>query len=355
MTYRPGQCLLAASLLTAPVAEARAADAPPVQGLASSSLSTSGAQIRQLAMDGDPSTCFASEAEAGPEDSFTITLDEPVAVRSLLVDTGRDDGTDRLDSGSVEVSEDGQAFEPIASFKQGRARAELAGRKVRAIRIRPGEGPKHPLVIREIGVEADRPVATFRYPIEFAVDVSDAPEMKTWADNVALVCERWYPRINDELRSEGYKPARKITMTLSSRYKGVAEAGGGRITGSVKFFKDHPDDLGAMIHETTHIVQRYRGRGNPGWLVEGVADYVRFFVYEPGNIGRIDPERARYNGSYRTSAAFLAYLTEKYDRQIVRKLNDLMRSGKYREEAFQEITGKPLKELGEEWQTSLKK
>jgi len=58
----------------------------------------------------------------------------------------------------------------------------------------------------------------------------------------------------------------------------VAATAGDRITGSVQFFKAHPDDLGAMIHETVHVVQHYqRRRNNPSWLVEGVADYVRFF------------------------------------------------------------------------------
>ena len=52
------------------------------------------------------------------------------------------------------------------------------------------------------------------------------------------------------------------------------------------------------------------------------------------------------------SAAFLAYLTEKYDKQIVCKLNKLMREGKYKEEAFKELTGKPVQELGEESRTT---
>ena len=47
-------------------------------------------------------------------------------------------------------------------------------------------------------------------------------------------------------------------MTLKKSYRGVAAASGSRITGSVKYFKDHPDDVGAMIHETAHIVQHYR-------------------------------------------------------------------------------------------------
>ena len=123
---------------------------------------------------------------------------------------------------------------------------------------------------------------------------------------------------------------------MKNDYKGVAAAGGGRITGSVKYFKAHPDDVGAMIHETAHVVQRYRGRNNPGWLVEGVADYVRFFKFEPGKIGPINPDQARYNSSYRVTAAFLAYLTEKYDKEIVLKLNKAMREGRYKEALFKD-------------------
>jgi hypothetical protein len=187
-----------------------------------------------------------------------------------------------------------------------------------------------------------------------AVDVSDAPEMQEWINKVARICERAYPMINEELKSEGFQPAHYIKMTLKSDYRGVAATGGTRIVGSVKFFKEHPDDVGAMVHETCHVVQAYRGRRNPGWLVEGVADYVRFFKFEPGNIGPIDTRRAGYDRSYRVTAAFLAFLVEKYDKQIVLKLNDAMRKGEYREEMFKDITGKTVQELDEEWRESLK-
>src|SRR5439155_19358824 len=132
-------------------------------------------------------------------------------------------------------------------------------------------------------------------------------------------------------------------------------AGAGHIVGWVKYFKGHPEDVGAMVHETVHIVQQYRTRNNPSWLVEGIADYVRFFKYEPGKVGPINPDRARYNGSYRVSAAFLAYLTEKYDKEIVRKLNRLMREGEYREEAFKALTGKTVQELDKEWRAALRR
>lgn len=327
----------------------------PVAASVASSLGTASAQIRQFAFDGDDASYFASDANPKADDHFTLTFDRPVAFRSLSVQTGRPDGTDRLDSGLLEGSEDDSSFAELAKFAQGVARGDGAGKKLKAIRIRPAGDLPHPLIVREIVVEGDDPVARFRYPVEFIVDVADAPELKPWADDVSRLCERWYPRINDELASDGFRPQTRITLALKNDYRGVAAAGGSRITGSVKYFKDHPADQGAMIHETTHIVQRYRSRSNPGWLVEGVADYIRFFIYEPGKAGPVNPDKARYNDSYRTSAAFLDYVSRVHDKQLVLKLNREMRAGKYRAELFQEWTGKTLAELDEAWRASLKR
>ena len=330
--------------------------APPVVATVECPLATSGKQIRQFALDGDRDTYFASTGNPGRDDHFTLTLEKPVAVQSIQVLTGRPGGGNELETGSLEVSGDGLAFEAVAKFaKNGEARVELAQRAVKAIRIKPDPSITHPLVIREVVIASAEPVATFAYPVEFSVDVADAPEMKEWADKVARLCEQWYPRLNEELKSDGYKPATQISIALKSSYKGVAQAGGTRITGSVQFFKDHPDDLGAMIHETCHVIQRYRGRGNPGWLVEGIADHVRFFVYEPGKAGPVNPKRAHYNGSYRTTATFLDFVSKKYDPKLVLKLNQRLREGKYNAETFKDLTGKTVEELDAEWLASLEK
>jgi hypothetical protein len=310
-------------------------------------------QIRQLAFDGDPDTYFASAKNAGPDDHFTLVFDQAVRLKSVEALTGKPDGGDALDAGSLEASEDGKTFEALAKFEKGAARARPDGKPVKALRIRPTEDLKHPLVVREIKVDSEPAAAVFRYPVEFVVDVSDAPEMKEWADKAARICERQYAMINDELKSDGFKPPRVVRMTLKSNYNGVAATGGGRITGSVKYFKDHPNDFGAMVHETVHVVQHYRTGNNPGWLVEGIADYVRFFKYEPGKLRPLRPNQARYNGSYRVTAAFLDFLTEKYDKEIVRKLNQAMREGEYKEELFKALTKKTLQELNDEWKKSL--
>lgn len=328
--------------------------ARPATAVVESSLATGNNQIRQFAFDGNPDTFFASDKNAAKSDHVTLIFDAPVPVKSVRVLTGRPKGGDALASGVLEVSADGKAFDELAKFTDGLAEGKPQG-KVKALRVRVTEDLKHSLVIREIVVDAEPPVMVFRYPIEFVVDVTDAPELKEWAEKTARVCERQYPMLCDELMSDGFKPLTVIRMTLKSDYNGVAAAGGGRITGSVKYFKSNPNDIGAMVHETAHCVQMYRGRGNPGWLVEGVADYVRFFRYEPARPKPLTPERAKFDGSYRTTAAFLAFVTEKYDPQIVRKLNTLMREGKYKAEAWKEFTGLTVEELGREWQKSLAK
>jgi hypothetical protein len=352
--YRLIQFLVGVVLLCLP-AGALGAPAAPVAASVETTLRTASGQIRQFAFDGDPNSFFASAQNPEKTDHFTLVFDAPVAVKSIAVTTGRPGDHDRLDAGALEVSPDGKTFESLAKFQQGTVRAQCDGRQVRAVRIRPTADLKHPLAVREFTVLSDPPVAVFKYPVEFDVNVDDAPEMKEWAEKVARVCERAYPMINEELKSDGYRPPRRVLLTLKKSYRGVAATGGGRITGSVSYFKSHPDDVGAMVHETVHVVQNYRTRNNPSWLVEGVADYIRFFKYEPGKLGRIDPRRARYDGSYRVSAAFLAYLTEKYDKDIVRKLNRVMREGEYREEVFKQLTGKTVQDLGEEWRQTLRR
>lgn len=324
----------------------------PVIAVIETTLPTAGKQIRQFAFDGDSDSYFASAANAKKDDEFGVVLDRPVAIKSITVTTGKPGGEERF-AGVLEGSNDGKTFERLSAFENGIARVRFDGRMLRAVRLKSMADAVHPLVVREIVIDSEPAVATFRYPIEIVVDAADAPELKDWAEKVARVCERQYPMICDELASEGYKPRTLISMALKNDYKGVAAAGGGRITGSVAYFAKHQDDVGAMVHETVHCVQNYRTRNNPGWLVEGIADYIRFFKYEPGKLGKINAQRARYDGSYRVSAAFLAYVTQKYDKGLVLKLNKAMREGEYKESIWQALTKKTLQELGDEWRATL--
>jgi hypothetical protein len=349
---------MTALLLCVPIATSAAepekAASSPVAAVIETTLKSASGQIAQFAFDGDADRYFASADNVKAADHFKLTFDKPVAVKSITVTTGRPKGGDRLDAGALEGSADGKTFEALAQFAEGEASAKPKGKQLLAVRVRPGADLKHPLIIREIVVESDPAVTTFKYPVEFVVDVSDAPEMKEWAEKVARLCERNYAMICEELKSDGFKPRTVVTLTMKKDYRGVAATGGGHITGSVSYFKRNEGDVGAMIHETVHVVQAYRSPNNPGWLVEGIADYVRFFKFEPGKIGKTNPERARYNGSYRTTAAFLNYVAEKYDPQLVNTLNKAMREGEYKEAIWKSLTKKTVQELDEEWRASLR-
>lgn len=319
----------------------------------STTLTTDQRKIRQFVFDGSLNTFFRSTKVASKEDHLTLQFSEAVTVSAISVLSGEPNGNDVLTDAVLEGSADGKTFKPLATFNRGIAQAEPKT-TLRAIRLAFPNETKTPVIIREMVLHSEPHVTTFHYPIEIFPDASEVPDMANWLTEVAQLCEQHYPMICRELRSDGYRPPTWITMTLRKDENGVAYASGNRIVGSAKFFAAHPDDKGAFIHETAHCVQQYRGRANPGWLVEGVADYVRFFKYEPKKPKPLTPERAKYDGSYRTTAAFLEYLAAK-DAAIILKLNAAMRRGEYTPDLWKELTGKTVEELGRDWQSSLAK
>src|SRR5262249_28331639 len=92
-----------------------------------------------------------------------------------------------------------------------------------------------------------------------------------------------------------------------------------------------------------------RARRSPRGLPSGAAVSIR------QNLGRIDPATARYDRGYRVTAAFLAYLVERYDRDLVRQLNRALRQGRYEEGLFRQLTGKTVQALDEEWRATLRR
>ena len=85
----------------------------------------------------------------------------------------------------------------------------------------------------------------------------------------------------------------------------------------------------------THVVQAYQ----PGWLTEGIADYIRWFKYEPENKRpHPNPDKAKYSDSYRTSAAFLNWATETFDKDLVVKINAACRQGRIQRRSVEELS-----------------
>jgi len=218
-------------------------------------------------------------------------------------------------------------------------------------------------VQREI-VEADG--GTYKITIE----TTETPDLTEWAHKeLAPVVQKWYPKLVKMLPSEGFQAPRRVSIAFSATMRGVAAAGGTRVRCAANWFRRElqGEAKGAVVHELVHVVQNYgiarRTNPNPtrtpGWLVEGIADYIRWFLYEPETHGAEitgrNISRARYDGNYRISANFLNWATETYDKDIVRKLNAAARQGSYNEEMWTKLTGHTVQELGDEWKASLEK
>ena len=202
----------------------------------------------------------------------------------------------------------------------------------------------------------------------YIFDTTLAPDLSEWAEKeLAPVVRDWYPKIIKLLPSDGFVAPARVTLSFREDMGGTpASAGGSRINCNIGWFRRNlkGEAKGAVVHELVHIVQQYRRSRRernasrpPGWLVEGIADYIRWFLYEPetkgAEITRRNLANARYDANYRISANFLSWVTGKYDPELVRKLNAAARSGRYREELWKEYTGKSVQELGDEWRKAM--
>jgi hypothetical protein len=183
--------------------------------------------------------------------------------------------------------------------------------------------------------------------VKVTVDVSEVPEVADWAAKAKDLVEAWHPKVAELLTSDGFKPPKEVKLLFKKDMKGVAFASGTRITISADWIKKHPDDFGMVVHELTHTIQGYgQSRSpRPGWLVEGIADYIRFFHYEPKTKVNVNTKKASYRDSYRTTAKFLAWVEKTHDKELVRKLNAALRKGEYKEELWQTYTSQTLDEL----------
>lgn len=191
--------------------------------------------------------------------------------------------------------------------------------------------------------------------IEIAVDTSGAPDMAKWAAEARALCEKNYAMILEHLGAPGFTPPAKVRLVFKQD-KGIAATSGTTITCMQGWFQQHPDDFGAVIHELCHVVQAYGGHRVPGWVTEGIADWVRWFNYEPPNRRpRVNPARAHYTNGYQVAAAFFDWIVRTKDKSFVNRLNHAARTGRYRPELFQEYAGKPLDGLWDEFIQSLGK
>jgi len=159
-----------------------------------------------------------------------------------------------------------------------------------------------------------------------------------------------YPK---EASTYNHNTAKKVIFIIDPAYDGVAATGGNLVRYNPEWFHKHPEDIDVVTHEVMHIVQSYPDHTGPGWITEGIADYVRykFGVDNEGANWKMPDYSAKqnFNNSYRITARFFVWIEKNYDKNFVKKLDNAMRTRTYKSTFSMDNTGKTFEELWAEY------
>ena len=175
-----------------------------------------------------------------------------------------------------------------------------------------------------------------------AVD-PEVEHLRPWGVKAIALVREWHPRLVNLIPSENFVVPEKVFLRIKHSPTGVGATAGNRISVSSGWIEKHPNDLGLVIHELVHVIQRYP-RARPVWVTEGVADYLRWAIYEGKPQARFPRPKVPggYEKGYQVMAGFLLWLETGRQPGIVSRLNTAMREGSYDEALFTTDDGKTL-------------
>ena len=316
------------------------------------------AAATERAIDGDAKTTFKAAKPAAAGDTFTITLPAAQKLTTLGVLTGLTNGQGRVVAGELEISADGTSYTKIADVQQGEAMWTGAPTVVKAARLRITEAGE-PVVLREfvledaalacvVSIGIRSPLGKLSVKCNYAeVPKERAVRLRAELDRVAEWYGANYPDIVRLIDAPTNDLPRDLTLRFRSDLKpGVpGYAQGATMTLSVPHVFRHVDDVrGMFIHELTHVAQAYPVY-EPSWLVEGLADAVRYLL-SPANdawkhgVDRIDPKKLDYAHKYGEAARFILWVQAQNHPNLVAKLSRALKDKRYNDQTWTELTGK---------------
>jgi hypothetical protein len=150
----------------------------------------------------------------------------------------------------------------------------------------------------------------------------------------------------------------ELTLIVEN-YSGIAGVSGTTLRISTSYLKkqsdagrDLPREIAGIMRFTTSLVYQHDGSQTaPGWLMSGIADFVRL---ESGYLDRDVSKGGNYDDSSQTTAFFLDYLrTRRTD--VVYQINLRLAPGEpaYTDDVFIALMGSDLATLWDEYQATL--
>jgi hypothetical protein len=174
-------------------------------------------------------------------------------------------------------------------------------------------------------------------------------------DRLRVWCEELYaghgPTIGDLI---GAPEAPPITVVVHRGGFVAAWTSGTEVHLNAAWFRAHPDDIGGCVHEFTHAIMRapVMDEGN-GWLIEGIADWVRDELGFDAEWTKAHFERGHALSGYQTTAHFLRWLRKPWP-SVVRDLSRRLSDGTYTADDFVTLTGTSLDELVQGYESAQK-
>lgn len=165
--------------------------------------------------------------------------------------------------------------------------------------------------------------------------------------------ETFFKVYPEECRIYNPDARKKVVIFIDPAYKAVAATGGELVRVNPEWMHKHPDDIDVVTHEVMHIVQSYPGWAGPGWITEGIADYVRATLgvdNKSANWTLPDYRPSQnYDNAYRVTARFFIWLEKNKKRGIVKILDNAMRTKTYTLGIWEKETGKSVEALWAEY------
>jgi hypothetical protein len=193
--------------------------------------------------------------------------------------------------------------------------------------------------------------------IKINLDYSETPHLKEWGKDAQQLLLKWVPQIG-QILDENNIPD-EINLVIQNSDEGIAYADSNKIVVSSHWIEKYPEDIGLIVHEGVHVVQMYPNF-EPGWLTEGIADYVRWHLYEEKPLEWLPMSKNEkgWEDAYRVTGGFLLWLVKDKNTNIIKKLNLAMKTNTYNDSIFINELGDSLFGLWQKYEinkTSLAK
>lgn len=193
--------------------------------------------------------------------------------------------------------------------------------------------------------QSNPPLLAFAYGRAFTP--AERRALEAWSGLLTKFADGWWRVITTRLASPGFVAAEQITIEFNDihikdapalTHESVIEVDP---RGLLARLRD-PDALAMVAHEMVHVAQRYPHAA--GWLVEGIADYMRYYVLIPDDPGRaFRLEGATFHDGYQASAGFLDWVEQGHPGTVTR-LNATLRAGEDGGALLRETLGQTLQQ-----------